>query len=332
MVDVGLWTQIFCGIPMSQCPGVVVYVYVSGSLVLLLRELLQSYKVASFTLHVDWEILARGIGIRACYCYRRVFSRPLLLTMSHSINTPDGEVLNSSAAGTTFLILIQLASRVFTFASNQLVLRALSPTVLGVAAQLELYQVSILYFSRESFRLAIQRQPLSTKSSPTIRDGKDEQQAKNSSITPSIPSQSVVNISYLSVFLGIPSALVFTLLYQHLAAEQTSAIPFFNASVAITGLAALMEISTEPFFAIIQQQMWYDKRAAVEMPAAFLKSLGTCLSFMLFSRMGYDFGALPFALGYLSYSITLICGYWLSLLPRAQERSFSYLLKTIATR
>lgn len=241
----------------------------------------------------------------------------------------SGEVLTPSAAGTTFLILIQLASRIFTFASNQLILRTLSPTVLGVAAQLELYQVSILYFSRESIRLAVQRQPLSSISSPRSSSSNDGSQGKNSSVASPNPSQTVVNISYLSILQGIPIALIFTLLYQHLAAEQAEAIPFFRTSVAITGIAAFMELSIEPFFAIIQQQMRYDKRATVEMPAAFLKSFATCFSFLYFSRVGYSTGALPFALGYLGYSITLICGYWLLLLPRANERSFSYFLKTV---
>ncbi|KAJ5214793.1 hypothetical protein N7468_010472 [Penicillium chermesinum] len=253
--------------------------------------------------------------------------------MSHANPSSVGEVLASSASGTKFLILIQLASRVFTFASNQLILRALSPVVLGAAAQLELYQVSILYFSRESIRLAIQRQPLLSGSVPgdsSVHDGPKKNQ--DPATTPAIASQSVVNISYLSILLGFPSVLVFTLLYQHFAAEQTQAVPFFGISVGITGLAVLLELSIEPCFAIVQQQLWYDKRATAEVPAALLKSITTCMSFMYLSRRGYNAGTLPFALGFLSYSATLIGGYWWSLLRRGNERSFSFLLTKLSPR
>ncbi|KAJ6007950.1 hypothetical protein N7540_011926 [Penicillium herquei] len=227
-----------------------------------------------------------------------------------------GNMLASSATGTTFLILIQVASRIFTFLSNQLILRALSPMVLGIAAQLELYQVSILYFSRESIRMAIQRQPLGA----------------NNSKLQSTASQSVVNISYLSPLLGIASTTVFTILYRYFAPEKALETPLFNASVIITGLAALLELTIEPFFAIIQQQMLYQKRAVVEMPAAFMKSFATCAIFLYTFRTGQQSGALPFAIGHLSYSITLIVGYCALLLPRSSERRFSFLPVLIKDR
>ena len=250
--------------------------------------------------------------------------------MAQSNEAQVGNMVVSSATGTTFLILIQLASRIFTFASNQLILRALSPTVLGVAAQLELYQVSILYFSRESIRMAIQRQPVTSDSSAPKKNSAEtpekSDQAKNS-----IASQSVVNVSYLSILLGIPFAILFTTLYHRFASEQISGIPFFDLSVNITGLAALLELTIEPFFAVVQQRMWYEKRAAVEMPAAFFKSLTTCGFFLYSSRTGQNAGALPFALGHLTYSITLICGYSISLL-RAKDRRFSFLPSFIKSR
>lgn len=232
--------------------------------------------------------------------------------------------LASSATGTTFLILIQLASRIFTFASNQLVLRALSPIILGIAAQLELYQVSILFFSRESIRVAIQRQPPEPDSSST--SGKGFQGGQ------SVSSQSVVNVSYLSLFLGVPCAIFFTLFYDRVAPVQALKTPFFKSTMAISALASLMELSTEPFFAVVQQHMWYEKRAAVEMPAAFLKSLTTCSAFIYASHANRDAGALPFALGQLSYSIALFLGYCISLLGGSKDYRFSFLPARIQSR
>ncbi|KAJ5918677.1 hypothetical protein N7466_010669 [Penicillium verhagenii] len=141
----------------------------------------------------------------------------------------------------------------------------------------------------------------------------------------STASQSVVNVSYLSLVLGVPSTVLLAMLYQHFAPGKALEVPFFEISVTITGVAALLELSVEPFFAIVQQHMWYEKRAAVEMPAAFIRSLATCSTFLYASQTGRQAGILPFALGHLSYSLALICGYCLSLLPRAHERSFSFL-------
>lgn len=251
--------------------------------------------------------------------------------MSQPSDARVGNVLASSATGTTFLIMIQVTSRIFTFASNQLVLRTLSPVVLGIAAQLELYQVSVLYFSRESIRMAIQRQPLSQ--APSSSNSKSSKLAETSLRgKQSVASQTVVNISYLSLILGVPSAIVFTMLYERLAPTQAVETPFFRASVTLTGMASLMELSIEPFFAVIQHHMWYEKRAAVEMPAAFIKSLTTCSAFLYASHVNRNLGTLPFALGHLSYSIALILGYYLSLLWRANETQFSFLPARIRSR
>jgi oligosaccharide translocation protein RFT1 len=236
-----------------------------------------------------------------------------------------GKILASSATGTSFLIMIQVASRIFTFASNQLILRSLSPVVLGIAAQLELFQVSILYFSRESIRMAIQRQPVSSSPSSDRTDDATKE-------TQSVASQAVVNVSYLSLALGVPASIMFTLLYQRLAPQEASNTAFFSHSVMITGAASLLELSIEPFFAVVQQHMLYEKRAAVEMPAAFVRSAVTCSVFIYASRVNYHLGVLPFALGHLSYSLALICGYSLALLKGHDTKGFSFFLARVKSR
>lgn len=239
-----------------------------------------------------------------------------------------GKILASSATGTSFLILIQLASRIFTFASNQLILRTLSPVILGIAAQLELFQVSILYFSRESIRMAIQRQPI-----PSSPDKKSSLEADAvATDSQSVASQAVVNVSYLSLALGIPSSLMLAMLYQRFVPEEASETAFFYHSVILIGAAALIELSIEPFFSVVQQHMFYEKRAAVEMPAAFLRSAVTSSAFIYASQVNYDLGVLPFALGHLSYSLALICGYSLVLLRGANTTRFSFLLTRIQSR
>ncbi|PYH68743.1 Rft-1-domain-containing protein [Aspergillus vadensis CBS 113365] len=225
-------------------------------------------------------------------------------------------MLASSASGTTMMIIVQLASRIFTFTANQLVLRSLPPAIMGVASQLELYFISILFFSRESIRMAIQRQPLQLKPL-TMYSHKDS---------------TVVNMSYLSLALGFLFALAFAASYVQLASREVSELPYYYASVIITSIASLMELSTEPFFTVVQQYMLHRQRAVVEMSAAFVKSLTTCLACAWASRAGHSIGVLPFSIGYLCYSSTLICGYMLALSGVTDAQKFSMLPTKIKSR
>ena len=67
------------------------------------------------------------------------------------------DAVSASARGATFLILLQMGSRAVTFGLNQFLLRFLSPELLGVSVQMELFVISTLYFARESLRIAAQR-------------------------------------------------------------------------------------------------------------------------------------------------------------------------------
>ena len=243
-----------------------------------------------------------------------------------------GKVLASSASGATQLILVQVAAKLFTFAANQLILRSLSPTILGIAAQLELFSIMVLYFSRESIRTAIQRQPAQFSSTKDGHSNGAHRKPCSAADARSEASQAVVNVSYLSLGLGMLLSAAAILLYGRFAANDASDVPFFRASVALTGLASLIELGTEPFFAIVQQHMLYGKRAAVEMSASFMKSAATCTAFFWASWAGYDVGVLPFALGYLGYAVTLLCGYSMASLKKESQSRYSFFLARIKTR
>ena len=107
-------------------------------------------------------------------------------------------ILSASAKGATFLILLQIGSRALTFAVNQILLRFLSPELLGVSAQLELFSISVLYFARESLRVALQRQSQSL--------------------------QAVINLSYLAVFTGLPLIYGLALLWVRSETDRKSVV------------------------------------------------------------------------------------------------------------
>ncbi|KAL4998091.1 Rft protein-domain-containing protein [Aspergillus recurvatus] len=248
--------------------------------------------------------------------------------MSQAARNASG-MLASAISGTTILIFVQLASRVLIFASNQMILRSLSPSILGIAAQLELYLISILYFSRESIRAAIQRQPLeSLPANPAATIGTDalssvKEQEKTRIRAAS--SQSIVNMSYLSIGMGVITATAFAAFYVRFASGEISEVPYYRTGVAITTIASLIELGSEPIFAIIQQYMLYSKRAAVEISAAFSKSLVTCGTSIWAVRNGHSLGVLPFALGHLFYALIIFCGYFVVALRQFNDWPFSFL-------
>lgn len=247
-----------------------------------------------------------------------------------------------ASQGTTFLILIQLVSRLLTFASNQVVLRHLSPKVLGIATQLELYSITALYFSREWLRTAIQREPSSTdqaekktqKSRDAARlkgaqDGADGQTESRDALA----SQTVINLSYLALILGVPVTILLGWWYNSWSSEEIITMPYFEISVVLVGVSCLVELATEPFFALIQHRMLYKDRARVETMAAVTKSLAVCGTSSWGAWTGHEVGVLPFALGFMAYAIALVVGYsWQMMIGSKQSRNFSFMLTRVQQR
>ena len=211
-------------------------------------------------------------------------------------NTPamSQSILSASAKGATFLILLQVASRALTFAVNQILLRFLSPELLGVSAQLELFSISVLYFARESLRVALQRQAHGT--------------------------QAVVNLAYLAVVTGLPLTYVLAHLWLQ---SDTPKVPYFAEALSLYCVATVIELLTEPSFSAVQQKLLYKVRASAESTATLLRCFGTCGSAILANRMGIDIGALPFAIGQLAYALGLLIVYLFNMWPVARDEHFT---------
>lgn len=230
------------------------------------------------------------------------------------------EPVLGAAGGTLYLILIQVASRALTFIGNQVLLRFLSPELLGIAVQLELFSVFVLYFSRESLRVALQRQPL-------LKDGKahDSQTGKAASLQ----SQSIVNLSYLVVFFGSCLALGFGHVWYYQADARVLASPYFGTSLFLYGFATIVELLSEPCFVIIQQKLLYKARAQAETRAAILKCLAACSTAFLTRRLDWKPSALPFAIGQCTYAISLLAFYLQSVYPISIDEGFSMFLRSV---
>ena len=212
----------------------------------------------------------------------------------------------SQASGATYLIAVQLLTRALTFVVNQILLRFLSPELLGIANQLDLYAVSVLYFARESLRVALQRGG----------QGKEL-------VDRAVDEQACINLSYTAVVLSSPLAAVFAALFLQASDSATLAIPYRRASLAAYALACLVELLAEPAFAVAQRQQRFALRARAETIATLARCLLTCASAIWAMKTGLQAGALPFACGQVAFAVTLNVVYYSSLW--SHEPTFSFM-------
>ncbi|KAF5587030.1 oligosaccharidyl-lipid flippase [Fusarium pseudocircinatum] len=217
----------------------------------------------------------------------------------------------SMIKGASLLIILQLASRLITFIANQLLLRYLTAPLLGLSTQLEVYYLSVLFFARESLRVAIQR-----------RDSGS--QAKEE-------SQAVVNLGYLAIGLGSFVSLGLGWMYLAYANEITLATPYLVESLYIYGFAAMVELLSEPCFVLMQTRLQFGTRAAAESIATFLRCIVVFGSAVWASKHN-DIGVLPFALGQITYGVSLLLVYLVSGYRLASSIGFSLLPKTITSK
>ncbi|KAK8022299.1 Rft-1-domain-containing protein [Apiospora rasikravindrae] len=247
---------------------------------------------------------------------------------SSSSSTSQG----SAVRGASLLIVLQVASRAVTFIANQLLLRFLTAQLLGVSTQLEVYYLSVLFFARESLRVAIQRQgPTTTTTTTSTGESTKNANGKNKANSDSAQdSQSVVNVGHLALILGLGAAAGLGGAYLKYVDAATASTPYLDTALYIYGLAAVIELLSEPAFVVLQHRLRFGPRAAAESYATFVRCIVTFGAANWAWRGGYDWGALPFALGQLGYGLALTgvylgYGWWL-----ASSEGFSLLPKQIA--
>lgn len=229
--------------------------------------------------------------------------------------------VGNATGGTIYLVIIQVASRGLTFAGNQFALRYISPQLLGIAVHLEMYSVSVLYFSRESLRVALQRRSSRDDDLSTPVDAQAEIPAR------ARQTQVVVNLAYLAVGLGIPLTIALGWLYYRSQSSniQIQQIPFFSLSLRICAFATLIELLSEPCFVVIQEKLLYRSRASIETAAAISKCMATCLIAFVANRIQLPPSVLPFAVGQTVYAVILAGGYVATVLPLARRDGIAML-------
>lgn len=239
-------------------------------------------------------------------------------------------LLYKSAQGASSLIALQVSSRALTFVVNQLLLRYLSPDLLGVSTQLEVYSISVLFFAREALRVTIQRQT-DTDVDVSKQTSKRKFTAEQKSAA---KTQAIVNLSYISVAIGVILAPTLGWLYYRSVRSEPGilAIPYFLEALRLYAVAAFLELLSEPYFVVVQQKSLYTKRAVAESIATLSRCLVTCGTAVFAARKGLSIGVLPFALGQCTYGLLVLVCYYVQVRSASQTFRFSYMLKPVTSR
>ncbi|TFA99565.1 Oligosaccharide translocation protein RFT1 [Trichoderma ghanense] len=244
---------------------------------------------------------------------------------------PPASSSNSALKGASLLIILQVASRLITFIANQLLLRFLTAPLLGLSTQLEVYYLSVLFFARESLRVAIQRQGIAGAAPSSTKDDADDASSSAAAAVAKREGQAVVNLGYLAVGLGAFVSVALGWMYLASAPAATLETPWLVESLWLYGAAAMVELLSEPCFVLMQTRLQFGTRAAAESIATFLRCIVVFGSAVWAARKGLDIGVLPFALGQLSYGISLLLVYFASGYRLALTTGFSLLPKQLTS-
>ena len=242
---------------------------------------------------------------------------------------------SKSVKGASFLILLQIGCRALAFIVNQILLRFLSPHILGLSAQLELFSISTLYFARESLRNALQHKPSEDEEQKSAeRDGgKEKKGSDNVAVSYGVTRrmQEVVNLSHVAIAIGLPLTIAFTWLYLQKADIDILESHHVKSSLYTYALATVIELLNEPAFNIARQEMMYATRASAEFLAFFTRALISCSISIWVAMSSRNLGVLPFAVGQLGYALTLNILYLSNVYPICAQNAVSLLAKPIAS-
>ncbi|BGP35138.1 Oligosaccharide translocation protein rft1 [Rhodotorula toruloides] len=198
----------------------------------------------------------------------------------------EGTPSSSSALGAgASLFVLQLGSRLFSFALNQLLLRSTAPQAFGIATiQLDTLMATVLFLVRESIRGAVVR----TRKGDTPDADTLQRQA------------------HLLPTLFSPLAALAFFLYSRFVVP-TPHPAYYNSTLALYGLSTLAELVFEPLYLRTLQdwQTFTSKRVKVEGFAMLTKAIGTLVTVQLVSE---EEALLGYGIGQLVYSLTIWAG------------------------
>ncbi len=257
--------------------------------------------------------------------HRRRGSRVLATApvQTTNIEKEDTPLLQDTAKAATFVIASQFFSKMLTFMLNQILLRFVGPKVFGINSLFELIVSTVLLFSRESERLASQRVQISHKP--------DEYRYEGGVVegTVSGTAQSVINFGYLPVLIGTPLSVVVVMWYYYRTGTELRYFTDFTLALFIIWLSMVLELLTEPLFALLQYEMKVTSKAKFESIAITARCIVTFIITLLYVWCEWGVSVLAYAIGQFTYSLILAILYLLSAYKMPEKTQFSLLPKFI---
>lgn len=197
------------------------------------------------------------------------------------------ELIHSAIKGVSYLISVQLISRLFSFLMNIGLTRYMNdPAPIGISSvQLWLLYTLTLTLSRESNRR------IAMRISQNIFDLK-----------------SLIFFTWLGIFSGIffwlPIFYFIFLYYPDQNVLQSISLKDYEQSLMIVSISIIIELLSEPMFIVSQNMLLYGLRSSIEASSVLLRCVITfiCVVFL-------DLKLQAFAYGMLSYSICLFICY-----------------------
>lgn len=151
--------------------------------------------------------------------------------MAEPASAPSDGLSSALTTGRA-LILLQLLSRLLTFALNQGLVRLAPPAVFGTAAiQFDLVAATVLFLSREGVRNALLR-----------RKGDDDNDGNSGFSTQDAA------LATLPFKLGCGVAVAVLALYLSTSSAETTSQPYFHVALRLYVYGALAELAIEPLY------------------------------------------------------------------------------------
>ncbi|EPX71582.1 Man5GlcNac2-PP-Dol translocation protein Rft1 [Schizosaccharomyces octosporus yFS286] len=230
------------------------------------------------------------------------------------MSTSDS-LLESSSRGLGSSIFFQSISRGLTFVLNQLTIRFTSPRAYAYSSiHFEILRSTILFISRESVRLAMQRMP----SQENCLEDTTELPIPDSKYR-SGRLLLVKNASLITVYVGIVVSTLVALFYLY----AMPTFPYKTTCILLYSFASLLYLLSEPYYQILHWKRQYSPTASAEGLGTISNTITSFSIFLVFQNR--NLSVLPFALGTLMESVV----YFISLYSTANEKSLFILPRRV---
>ncbi|ODV82941.1 hypothetical protein CANARDRAFT_204128 [[Candida] arabinofermentans NRRL YB-2248] len=198
----------------------------------------------------------------------------------------DGNKVNLSN-GASVLMAGQMLIKVMTFTMNQLLIQYMTPTSIGLTNYIEFFISYLLFLSRESIRLVIERLP----------NGSD---------------RAIINLSYLPLMIYTVIHIPF-FYFQLINNEDISSIlsNYKIISIVMIQCSIIFELLVEPMYNLVQHDLNFKKRTKFESIASFTRCFIQFIMIINMNRQEPNFKyVISYIVSQLCYSITLLSIYF----------------------